>query len=178
MADEAEPLSTAQRQKAIDAVAQHDELADLLERKHRVVFVEPNLSGRGEQAGPNRAVVGFYDYENDRSVVALVDPDAGDVLRIDETPARFQLNADEREFAEELAHEDDRVSGFLGGRQMNPLTRLYFPPAGSDREAGHRYAIVFLRPSNAERRYAVVDLTTEDVVDLLESLTASRPEAT
>jgi hypothetical protein len=175
MANDVKPLTKARRQKAIDTASQHDELHGLLERKNRIVFVEPNLSGRGEQAGSERAVVGFYDYENNRSVVALVDPDAGDVLEVDETPARFQLSADEREQAEALAGEDDRVRDFLGERPMNALTRLYFPPPGSDHNPDHRYAIVFLRPTNAERRYAVVDLSTEEVVDLLESLTASRP---
>jgi hypothetical protein len=175
MANDLKRLTKARRQKAIDAAAQHEELRDLLGRKHRIVFVEPNLSGRGEQSGSDRAVVGIYDYENNRSVVALVDPSAGDVLQVDETPARFQLSADERDQAEALAGKDDRVRDFLGKRRMNPLTRLYFPPDGADHDPDHRYAIVFLRPSNAERRYAVVDLSTEEVADVLESLTASRP---
>jgi hypothetical protein len=175
MAKDVKPLSKARRQKAIDAASQHDELHDLLERKNRVVFVEPNLSGRGEQSGSDRAVVGIYDYENNRSVVALVDPAAGDVLQVDETPVRFQLSADEREQAEALAGKDDRVRDFLGKRRMHALTRLYFPPTGAGHDPDHRYAIVFLRPTNAERRYAVVDLSTEEVVDVLESLTASRP---
>lgn len=176
MAGDVKPLTKARRQKAIDTAAQHDEIKGLLKQRNRVVLVEPNLPGRGEQAGPHRAVVGFYDYENNRSVVALVDPNTGEVLQIDETPARFQLSADEREQAESLTREDDRVRDFLGKRRMNPLTRLYFPPPNSDHDPDHRYAIVFLRPSNVERRYAVVDLSTDEVVDLLDSLTASRPE--
>lgn len=172
MADNVKPLTKARRQKAIDTASKHDELRGA---RNRVVFVAPNVSGRGEQSGTDRAVVGIYDYENNRSVVALVDPDAGDVLQVDETPAQFQLSADERKQAEALAGKDERVRDFLGKRRMHALTRLYFPPADADHDPDHRYAIIFLRPNNAERRYAVVDLSTEQVVDLLESLTASRP---
>ena len=43
-----------------------------------------------------------------------------------------------------------------------------FPPAGGD--PSHRYAIVFARPDNSERRYAVVDLTARKVVDVLDHL--------
>jgi hypothetical protein len=51
---------------------------------------------------------------------------------------------------------------------MNPLTRLYFPPQeASENALLHRYAIVFLRPNNSERRYAVVDLSEKKVIDVL-----------
>jgi hypothetical protein len=169
------PLDEARRQKAIETAGRHDELKGVLEGKSDVVFVKPNLTGRGEDAGADRAVVGVYDYDRNRSLVALVDPDVGEVVDVVETPAQFQLSRAERERAEALASDDARVGEFLAGRRPNPLTRLYFPPPGSAHDPDHRYAIVFLRPSNAVRRYAVVDLSSDDVVDVLDSLAASMP---
>jgi len=169
------PLDEERRRKAIEAAGTHDELKGLLEGKSGVLFVKPNLTGRAEDEGADRAVVGLYDYERNQSFVALVDPDAGQVLDVVETPAQFQLSRAERERAEMLAGDDARVGEFLAGRPLNPLTRLYFVPSASTHDPGHRYAIVFLRPSNAARRYAVVDLSTDDVVEVLDSLTASMP---
>lgn len=55
----------------------------------------------------------------------------------------------------------------LGGRKMNQLVRLYFPPYAHAHDPPHRYAIVFLRPTKSERRYAVVDLSEQRVVDVM-----------
>ena len=169
------PLSKAKQEKALAAARDHAELGAVLKGRGRAVFAEPNLPGRGKDAGDDRAIVGIYDYDRDRSIVALVDTNEGEVLGFEETPAQFQLNKEERSEAEALARKDERVRSFLSRRSMDPLTRLYFPPAGSSLDTAHRYAIVFLRPSNAERRYAVVDLSAGEVVDVLDSLVARRP---
>jgi len=109
----------------------------------------------------------MYDYSVDRSIVAVVDLKSERVLSVEETPVQFQLAPEERKEAEELAARHDRVKEFLDGRDMNPLTRLYFPASGSEETRKHRFAIVFLRPTNAERRYAVVDLSAREVTDVL-----------
>ena len=106
--------------------------------------------------------VGVYDHEQGRSLVALVDESG--VVGVHETPATFQLSERERKAAEKLAADDKRVKSFLRRRRMNPLTRLYFPPGEAEQ---HRHAIVFVRPTTSERRYAIVDLTDERVVDVL-----------
>jgi hypothetical protein len=148
------PPSTAQ---ATSVVRSHAELAAALENGD-VIVVEPE-GGRGMG---DRVIVGIYDHERGRSLVALVDADG--VVGVHETPASFQLSERERETAEELAAADDRVRSFLRRRRMNPLTRLYFPPGDATK---HRHAIVFLRPTSSERRYAVVDLTDKRVVGVL-----------
>ncbi len=121
-------------------------------------MVEPER-GRGKG---DRVVVGVHDPEGGRSLVALVEPSG--VVGVHETPARFQLSAQERTAAEKLAAADERAKSFLRRRRMNPLPRLYFPPGDT---SGHRHAIVFLRPTSSERRYVVVDLTDKRVVDVL-----------
>jgi hypothetical protein len=137
----------------------HAKLAPVFERGGEVVFVEPER----RPGKADRVIVGMHDPVRGRSLVALVG--AGGVVGVHETPARFQLSAKERAFAAKLAQGDERVRSFLRRRSMNALTRLYFPPGG---DPGHRYAIVFARPTTTERRYAVVDLTDEKVVDVLD----------
>ena len=63
------------------------------------------------------------------------------------------------------------MKSFLRRRRLNPLTRLYFPPGDT---TGHRFAIVFVRPSSSERRYAVVDLAEKQVVDVLDESDLTR----
>ncbi|HJQ30032.1 MAG TPA: hypothetical protein VJ827_11875 [Rubrobacter sp.] len=86
------------------------------------------------------------------------------VLHAEETPVQFQPAPDEQEEAEKLAAEDSRVQEFLGNREMHPLTRLYFPLQAKKDSPPHRYAIVFVRPDDDERRYVVVDLSEQVVV--------------
>jgi hypothetical protein len=167
MARDPKPLSKAARAAAVDVARSHERLQSLLAGRGRVIAVEPNLHDQRSPDDADTVVVGIYDYEADSSLVALVDPKAGRVLGIEDTGAQFQLSDEEEREAEELAHDDPRVREFLGSRAMHPLTRLYFPPGGSS----HRHAIVFLRPTNFERRYAVVDLSTGTVVDVLDRLT-------
>ena len=137
----------------------HPTLGPILEQGGGIVFVEPER----RPGKPGRAVAGFHDPAGGRSLVALVE--GGAVVGVHETPAQFQLSPQERKTAEQLAGTDERVRSFLRRRRMNALTRLYFPPAGV---SGHRYAIVFVRPTTTQRRYAVVDLTDERVVDVLD----------
>ena len=168
------PLSRTRKTQILRLARKHPELQSLLQERSQILFVEPNIADRGQPEGAEQAVVGLYDYARNRSLVALVDPKRSEVVAVAETPAQFQLSEEERAEAERLADTDDRVRGFLSGRAMNPLTRLYFPPQPSGHDPGHRYAIVFLRPNNQERRYAVVDLSEGTVVDVLhpDALTA------
>jgi hypothetical protein len=152
------PRKPPTKTQAVGLVRGDETVGPVLEAGGEVVFVEPER-GRGKG---DRVIVGVHDHEGGRSLVALVEPSG--VVGVHETPARFQLSAQERTAAEQLAAADDRAKSFLRRRSMNPLTRLYFPPGDS---SGHRHAIVFLRPNSSERRYIVVDLTDKRVVDVL-----------
>lgn len=132
-----------------------------------MVLVQPNTADRGQPEGADQAIVGLYDYERNRSVIALVDAHENKVVALADSVVHFQLSEEEREEAQTLAAEDPGVQAFLNGRRMNPLTRLYFPPGAALQGAPHRYAIVFLRPNSSERRYAVVDLSERRVVEML-----------
>ena len=155
------PLSPAARRRVLRIARAHGKLGSALKGRGRAVVVEPHLASREGPEG--QVLLGVYDYDRDRTLVAAIDPVAERVLSVSDAPAQFQLSGEEREEAARLAAGDDRVRAFLRRRTMNPLTRLYFPPGGGS----HRHAIVFLRPNASERAYAVVDLSDERVVDVL-----------
>ena len=161
------PLSDDEISTATQLAMDDEAVQALVPGRTRVVGAHPVGPHRVGPGGGRRAVVGLYDYTNSRSAVAVVDLDASRVVGLEETPAQFQLHADEREEAERLAGEDPRVQAFLAGREMKPLTRLYFPGVLLSANRRHRFAIVFLRPSNRERKYAVVDLSDRGVVDVI-----------
>jgi len=159
------PRKPPTKTQAVRLVRADATVGPVLEAGGEVVLVEPERA-RGKS---DRVIVGVHDHGGGRSLVALVDPSG--VVGVHETPARFQLSAQERSAAERLAAADERVKSFLRRRRMNPLTRLYFP---SGDRSGHRHAIVFLRPNSSERRYVVVDLTDERVVDVLNEADLTR----
>jgi len=143
----------------------HPKVAALKKRRTRIVALGPKPSHRGEPDG-REVVAVLHDYDAGRSMVALVDVKAKKVVALQDAPAHFQLSEDERREAEGLAAKDARVRQFVGRRNLNPLTRLFFPKAGHASSA-HRCAIVFIRPSLDERHYAIVDLSLRRVVDVL-----------
>jgi hypothetical protein len=150
-----------------EAIARKHPAVDALrKRRGRAVLVKPKPPHRGE-AAEGHVVVGYFDYQENKSVVAVVDADAKNVVTVEEVPVSFQLSEEEQREAETLAASDARVIDRLRGRSMNPLTRLYFPRKVAPDARAHRYAIVFLRPTERERYYAVVDLSANAVVEVL-----------
>ena len=158
----------AQRDAAVRIAKDDRRLKPLLRGRYRAVLIEPNLHDP-KRPGAKDIVVGLVDYREGRSIVALVDVVAKKVVGIEETDAHFQLSDEEQRVAEDLAARDSRVRTFAGRRRTNPLTRLYFPANTARRESSHRFAIVFLRPTTSERRYAVVDLSDRKVIRVLDS---------
>jgi len=152
---------------ALKIAQKHPKVRELAKGRSRAVLVRPKPAHRGEPDDKSQVVVGLYDYDENRSVIALLDAKTKKVTAVEVAPASFQLSEEERKEAEALAADDPRVKKFLGKRKMNPLTRLYFPP-GTDREPRpHRFAIVFLRPTPTRRQYAVVDLSERRIADVL-----------
>jgi hypothetical protein len=165
------PLTKSQREAAVAIVRKDPSLKSTLQGRATVLFVEPNLTGRGDEHS-GQAVVGIHDHEQGRSIVAVVDPESESIVGVEDLPAQLQLGTDERSDANALALADERVREFVGDRDPDPLTRLYFPPAG---DRSHRYAIVFVRPDASARLYAVVDLTTGEVTEVLDHLASGSP---
>ena len=158
--------NTEQTATDADAIAsKHPAVDALRKRRGRPLIVRPNPPHRGETEGGE--LVAYFDYDENTSVVAVVDAKTKKVVTVEEVPVTFQLSDLERREAEALASSDDRVVGILRGRNMNPLTRLYFPRTAVSDARQHRYAIVFLRPNDHERCYAIVDLSANAVVDVL-----------
>jgi hypothetical protein len=166
------PLTKAQRETVLAIARKDPKLKGRLGTRAKVLFVRPNLTGRGKEH-PGQAVLGIHDYRDGRSVVAVIDPEEKRVVGVEELPVPLQLGDEERDDANALAAKDKRIAEFLQNGKLNPLTRLYFPPGGG--EPGHRYAIVFARPNNSERRYAIVDLTARKVTDVLDQLASRGP---
>jgi hypothetical protein len=159
-------MSNGERDSAgAEAIARRHPAVDATRRHGRAVLTKPKPQHRGEPDGGQ--VVVYVDYEDNKSVVALVDVNAGNVVTVEEAPVVFQLSEEEQREAEALAAGDARVTAMLRGRPMNPLTRLYFPRRVASEARAHRYAIIFLRPSERERHYAVIDLSAREVVDVL-----------
>jgi len=165
------PLTKAQREAAVSIVRKDPGVKSALKGRGKVVFVEPNLSGRGDEH-PGQAVVGIHDPDEGKSIVAVVDPESESIVGVEDLPAQLQLGPDERGEANALALADARVREFIGKNDADPLTRLYFPPAG---DRSHRYAIVFIRPDTSSRLYAVVDLTAGEVTEVLDHLASGSP---
>jgi hypothetical protein len=162
------PLAVDEIDLAIRLSSEDERLREVLGRRSRTVLVEPTALDRKEPDDARKAVVGIYDYETNRSLVAVVDLKTREVRAVEEAPVQFQLSQEEKEEAEALAADDQRVRDFLQGRDMNSLTRLFFPPTAGKDDPPHRYAVVFVLPSDSERRWAVVDLSDRQVVDFLD----------
>lgn len=160
------PLTRTEERAAIDLARADRRLRQVAGNRHEAVLAQSVRAERRSTAG-RHALVGFYDYDKDRSVVAVVDLKAGKVRSVQDAPAQYQLAPAEIRRAEQLAKRDPTVRNFLDGRPLNPLTRLYFPPWAGKDDPPHRYAIVFARPSNSERRYAIVDLSAQRVAEVL-----------
>jgi hypothetical protein len=175
VARELKPLSKRERAEVLRIARTHRTLARLLDDERAQLVVEPNFTDR--RASEDQVVLALRDSQRRRTVVAVIDRARGRVASVETTPVHFQLSEPEQREAERLALDDGRVRRFLGRRAANPLTRLYFPPPKSGASSDHRHAIVFLRPSTSERRYAVVDLTDDRVVDVLHPRALTAKEA-
>jgi hypothetical protein len=161
------PLSSEEAEVAVRLASDNQQVRELVGERSRTVLAEPAVKDRRQPDEDRDAVVGFYSYERGQSVVALVDLNTQEVHAVEAVPVQFQLSQEEKREAEELAAGNQRVRDFLGDRDMNPLTRLFFPATAAKDTPPHRYAVVFLRPSANDRRFAVVDLTDRQVVDLV-----------
>jgi hypothetical protein len=164
MAAASSPTKVTEKSEAIRIGRTNTELARRLDGRARTLFVVPKTPERGETDAANEVLLGLYDYDHDQSVVAVIDTEREAVVSVRETDAEFQLSDEERQEAERLAEQDPRVADILRGRKMNALTRLYFPENAASK---HRHAIVFIRPTTSERWYAVVDLTSDTVIDVI-----------
>jgi hypothetical protein len=106
--------------------SEDERLRGVVGGRSRTVLVQPTTIDR-KDSDARQAAVGFYDYDTNRSLVAVVDLGAQEVRAVEETPVQFQLSQEEKQEAEELVAGDERAREFLGDRDMNPLTRLFFP---------------------------------------------------
>jgi Cu2+-containing amine oxidase len=162
-----DPLTTAEERDVLAVVSADRRMKGVLSGRNAQVLLAPVSRSRGQPADSRHAVVGFYDYAMGRSVAAVVDLKSKDVVAVEESPVQLQLSTKEASEAERLARTHPAIKQLLVGRKLNPLTRLYFPAWAGRDDPPHRYAVVFARPSKHERRYAIVDLTDEVVVEVL-----------
>src|SRR5512136_604158 len=103
MSRNVKPAAQTKKGLILSIANRHSQLKALMKGQNRAVIIEPNIMDRGQPDGANQTVVGFYDYERNRSVIALIDSKREKVLSVKETAAHFQLNQDEQKEAELLA---------------------------------------------------------------------------
>jgi hypothetical protein len=161
------PLSPKEEHDTLAAVTSDKRIKPIVAGRHARVLVGALDAGHGRPADQHQAVVAYFDYITGRSVAAVVDLDTSKVVDGDESPVQLQLSAAEAATAERIAGADPAIKTFLNGRPLDPLTRLYFPAWAGRFDPPHRFAVVFARPSKHERRYAIVDLTDEVVIEAL-----------
>jgi Cu2+-containing amine oxidase len=138
-----------------------------LKGRNREVLVETETNDRLQKKGSKHAVVGLYNYEVNKTITALVDLKTKKIIDVDEAQIQYQLHPEEEREAEHIVSKEVKIKEFLRGRKMNSLVRLYFPNDAAKHNPPHRYAIVFIRPSNTERKFAVVDLSEQKITKLL-----------
>ena len=151
----------------LQAAAADQRIKKVAAGRHARVLVGAIERGRRTADRKREAVVGYFDYAAGKSVAAVVDLDTKAVVEVDESSVQLQLSADEAREAERLAAAEPAIKELVGTRKLDPLTRLYFPAWAGRDDPPHRYAVVFARPSNHERRYAIVDLTVGKVAEVL-----------
>lgn len=139
----------------------YPELVAKIGGRPELIFAVENHSDRH---GHGRKQVVAALRHGGQSFLAVIDREREAVIDIQLANVQFQLSNKERLEAERIASEDKRVREVLAGHPMNPLTRLYLPKGANLR---NRQAIVFLRPSSAERWFAIVDLTLESTVKVM-----------
>jgi hypothetical protein len=135
--------------------------------RNRVLTVDYREDKPGEGDRPIRlGEVGFYDYDNDLLVAAVVDPFAGALVELEERKVSPPITHEELTEARELLTK--RASKLQSALTRRSARIAAFPAPtyafleGSDRE-GHRGCIVYVE---AEGRilHGVVDLSARQVV--------------
>jgi hypothetical protein len=123
--------------------------------------------------------VGFYDYDNDILVVAVVDPFAGELVALEERQVSPPITLEElAEALELLTKRKSKLQAALKRRRARKAafpTPTYAFVEGSGRER-HRGCILFVE-AEGRRFHGVVDLSARQVVpdkDLDETLRGGR----
>jgi hypothetical protein len=122
--------------------------------------------------------VGFYDYDNNVLVVAVVDPFAPSLVELEERRVSPPITPDELADARKLLAKIQKLDAALGRRRKGIAafpTPSYAFVEGSGRE-GHRGCIVYVE-SEGRVLHGVVDLSARQVVSdryLDESLRGGR----
>jgi hypothetical protein len=140
----------------------------LARSRNRVVAVDYREDKPKRGRSPIRlAEVGFYDYDTDVLVVAVVDPFAGKVTELFEREGSAPPISDEElEDARELLAEVPELRKALRRKRARVAafpTPSYAFLADSGRE-GHRGAAVYVDTAEGAELHAVVDLSARELV--------------
>jgi hypothetical protein len=134
--------------------------------RSRVVVVDYRTDEASEAEHPiGLCEVGFYDYDNDVLVVAVVDPFAGSLVDLQERTASPPIAPEELAEARELLAKVPELDAALRCRRAGIAafpTPGYAFLEGSGRER-HRGCIVYVE-AEGEVLHGVVDLSAREVV--------------
>jgi hypothetical protein len=171
--------------RVVDSASAEPQVRERLgHSRHRVLAVDYREDKPAAGERPIRlAEVGFYDYDHDVLVVAVVDPFAGKLVELyerkgvappivaEELAEARALVAKIAKMREALARRRARIAAFP--------TPTYAFVEGSGRE-GHRGCTVYVEAKNGTVLQAVVDLSARQLVpdkDLHETLRRGRRAA-
>jgi hypothetical protein len=137
--------------------------------RYRVIgadYAEEKSSGRGRE--PKRvAEVGFYDYDRDVLVVAVVEPRSGRVMRLEEREGLQPPPSEEEvEHARELALSEPRLQRLRRRRGLQVVAFTARAPHEERRDNRRRVHLYFWSGGRRPEMVgdAVVDLSGERVV--------------
>ncbi|MDQ2982530.1 MAG: hypothetical protein M3R70_01195 [Actinomycetota bacterium] len=141
----------------------------LAKTRYRVIgadYAEEKPTGRAREL-TRLAEVGFYDYDRDVLVVAVVNPRSGRVVRLEEREGLQPPPSEEEvEHARELALSDPRPEGLRGRRGLEVVAFTARAPYEERRDNHRRVHLYFWSGGRRPELVgdAVVDLSAERVV--------------
>jgi hypothetical protein len=140
----------------------------LAKTRYRVIgadYAEEKPSGRTRE--PKRLVeVGFYDYDRDVLVVAVMNPRTGRVLRLEEREVQPPPSDEEVDHARKVALSDQRLEGLRRRRGLRVVAFTARAPHDERRDNHRRVHLYFWSGGRRPELVgdAVVDLSGERVV--------------
>jgi hypothetical protein len=135
--------------------------------RNRVLTVDYREDKPEEGDRPIRlGEVGFYDYDNDILVVAVVDPFAGSLVELDERYVSPPIRPEELAEARELLAKAPKLQAALARRRARIAafptpTYAFLEESG---RVGHRGCVLYVEGEKGRMLHGVVDLSARQLV--------------
>lgn len=164
---EDEPILTDELAEEVESIAlEHEEVSQLLGDRYVTIGTSLRLKRRKDDE-PTLVFVA-YDYDDDRTIEAVLeyDDDELDVINVEQASYQPAPVDEELDQAIQLAKEDEWLQKQLT-KKLEGSALIVTSNDVDDSRRGHRlFDVRFRRPNNRLPRYrALVDLSAEEVVE-------------